>query len=186
MIKAICEPMVRLGYRHVHLLLRRAGWRINQKKTSRIYSELGMQLRKKTRKKRVKAKLHGDRRDAVTPNETVAMHFVHDQLSTGRKIRVLTVADTFSRVSSGIDARFSHRAVNGVETPGQVCARVGYPKTIRVDQGSAFVSHDLDLWAYDNVTLTVWRKDNITEWPHSRLGWQTPERLPEPSPSIGA
>ncbi|KAB1120065.1 transposase, partial [Neorhizobium galegae] len=26
--------------------------------------------------------------------------------------------------------------------------QVGYPKTIRVDQGTEFVSRDLDLWAY--------------------------------------
>ncbi len=30
----------------------------------------------------------------------------------------------------------------------RACAQTGYPKTIRVDQGSEFVSHDLDLWAY--------------------------------------
>ncbi len=30
----------------------------------------------------------------------------------------------------------------------KVCARVGYPATIRVDQGTEFVSRDLDLWAY--------------------------------------
>ena len=28
------------------------------------------------------------------------------------------------------------------------CRRTGYPKTIRVDQGSEFISRDLDLWAY--------------------------------------
>lgn len=28
----------------------------------------------------------------------------------------------------------------------QVCARIRYPKTIRVDQGSEFISRDMDLW----------------------------------------
>ena len=32
----------------------------------------------------------------------------------------------------------------------KTCARVGYPKAIRVDQGSEFVFRDLDLWAYQN------------------------------------
>jgi hypothetical protein len=35
---------VRYGYRRVHVLLRRKGLRINQKKTRRIYRELGLQL----------------------------------------------------------------------------------------------------------------------------------------------
>jgi putative transposase len=34
-----------------------------------------------------------------------------------------------------------------VETLERVCPEVGYPKTIRVDQGAECVSRDLDLWA---------------------------------------
>lgn len=96
-IKKICQTRVRYGYRRVHVLLRRKGWRINQKKTRRVYRELGLQLRNKTSKRRVKAKLRDDRRDATRPNETWAMDFVHDQVATGRKIRVLTMVDTLSR-----------------------------------------------------------------------------------------
>ena len=76
------------------------------------------------------------------------MDFVHDQLATGQKIRVLTVVDTFSRFSPVIDPRFSYRAEDVVATLERVCVATGYPKTIRVDQGSEFVSRDLDLWAY--------------------------------------
>ena len=72
------------------------------------------------------------------------MDFVHDQLATGRKIRVLTIVDTFGRFSPAVDPRFSYRGEDVVLTLG----RVGYPKTIRVDQGSEFVSRDLDIWAY--------------------------------------
>ena len=46
-IKEICQTRVRYGYRRVHVLLRREGWCINQKKTRRIYRELGLQLRNK-------------------------------------------------------------------------------------------------------------------------------------------
>ena len=162
-IKEICQMRVRFGYRRVHVLLRREGWRINQKKTRRIYRELGLQLRNKTPKRRVKAKLRDDRRDATRPNETWAMDFVHDQLATGRKIRVLTVVDTFSRYSPTIDPRFSYRGEDIVQVLEKVCAEIGYPATIRVDQGTEFVSRDLDLWAYtrgvraegpDNVART--------------------------------
>lgn len=46
-IKEICETRVQYGYRRVHVHLRRDGWNINMKKTRRIYSELGLQLRNK-------------------------------------------------------------------------------------------------------------------------------------------
>ena len=59
---------MRYGYRRVHVLLDREGWAINIKKFYRIYRELGMQLRNKTPKRRVKAKLRDDRAEAVGPN----------------------------------------------------------------------------------------------------------------------
>ena len=72
------------------------------------------------------------------------MDFVHDQLATGRKLRVLMVVDTYSRFSPIVDPRFSSRedVVAMLET---TCSVVGYPQAIRVDQGSEFVSRDLDL-----------------------------------------
>jgi putative transposase len=63
-IREICETRVRYGYRRVHVLLRREGWMINMKKTRRIYKELGLQLRNKHPKRRVKAKLREDRQEA--------------------------------------------------------------------------------------------------------------------------
>jgi putative transposase len=74
--------------------------------------------------------------------------FVHDQLAMGRKIRVLTVVDTFSRCSPMVDPRFSYRGEDVVKTLEFACKTVGYPTAIRVDQGSEFISRDLDLWAY--------------------------------------
>src|SRR3954466_4692998 len=82
-IREICQTRIRYGYRRVHVLLRRDGWRLGQNKTRRIYRELGLQLRNKTPKRRVKAKLRDDRRPATRSNETWAMDFVHDQLATG-------------------------------------------------------------------------------------------------------
>jgi len=109
---------------------------------------MGLQLRNKVPKRRVKAKLRDDRKDAVQINETWAMDSVHDQLATGTKIRILTVVDTFSRFSPVVDPRLSYRGEDVVQTLERVCKNVGYPKTIRVDQGSEFISRDLDLWAY--------------------------------------
>ncbi len=115
-IREICETHVRYGYRRVYYILRRDGWLVNMKKVYRLYRELGLQLRNKTPKRRVKAKLREDRTEAVHSNDVWAMDFVHDQLATGRKLRILTVVDTFSRVSPVLDARFSYRGEDVVAT----------------------------------------------------------------------
>ncbi|ESZ29597.1 transposase [Mesorhizobium sp. L2C067A000] len=56
----------------MHVMLTREGWDINMKRTYRIYSDLGLQLRNKTPKRRVKAKLRDDRQPAVEPNDVWA------------------------------------------------------------------------------------------------------------------
>jgi putative transposase len=163
-IRDIAMTRVRYGYRRVHVLLQREGWTGNVKRTYRIYRDLGLQLRNKTPKRRVKAKLRDDRQEATGPNEVWAMDFVHDQLATGKKIRVLTIVDTFSRYAPALDPRFSYRAEDVVRVLEEICPRIGYPKTIRVDQGTEFVSRDLDLWAYTRgVTLDFSRPGKPTD-----------------------
>ena len=54
-IKEIAETRVRYGYRRIHVLLRREGWPVNAKRVCRLYREMGLQLRNKTPKRRVKA-----------------------------------------------------------------------------------------------------------------------------------
>jgi putative transposase len=163
-IRTICQTRVRYGYRRVHVLLRREGWAINEKRTRRVYNEIGMQLRNKTPKRRVKAALRADRTPPSRSNEVWAMDFVHDQLAMGTKLRILTVIDTFSRYVPVVDPRLAYRGADVVATLERVCKDMGYPSAIRVDQGSEFVSRDLDLWAYqNNVTLDFSRPGKPTD-----------------------
>lgn len=59
------------------------------------------------------------------------MDFVHDQLATGSKLRILAVVDLFSRFSPVIDPRFSYRGEDVVATLERVCAEVGYPGSMQ-------------------------------------------------------
>ena len=163
-IQEIAETRVRYGYRRIHVLLRREGWEVNAKRVCRLYREMGLQLRSKTPKRRVKAKLRSDRTAAVAANDIWAMDFVHDQLFDGRKLRVLTIVDTLSRVSPAVDVRHSYRGSDVVETLERGAVEFGYPKTIRVDNGPEFISRELDLWAYmKGVTLDFSRPGKPTD-----------------------
>jgi hypothetical protein len=64
------------------------------------------------------------------------MDFVRDQLATGRKLRVLTIIDTFSRFSLAIEPPFKVRGPDVVEILEEVDRQVGFPKATRVDQGT--------------------------------------------------
>jgi putative transposase len=125
---------------------------------------MGLQLRNKAPKRRVQAKLREGRSGAVAANEVWAMDFVHDQLFDGRKIRVLTIVDTFTRLSPAIDVRQSYRSADVVATLERAAVETGLPKTIRVDNGPEFVGKDLDLWAFlRGVTLDFSRPGKPTD-----------------------
>lgn len=163
-IREIAETRVRYGYRRIHVLLCREGWRVNAKRVYRLYCQEGLQLRNKTPKRKVSAKLREDRCPATAPNQVWAMDFMSDQLFDGRRIRVLTIVDAFTRLSPAIDVRQSYRGSDVVATLERVRHLYGKPRTIRVDNGPEFISRDLDLWAYLNgVTLDFSRPGKPTD-----------------------
>lgn len=60
-------------------------------------------------------------------------------------IRTLTIVDTHSRRCPATDPRFAYRGENVEQTLKRVCAQIGYPRTIRVENGSEFIPRELDL-----------------------------------------
>lgn len=137
----------RFGYRRIHDLLRREGVQANHKRVYRLYSEAGLSVMKRRRRKLVML----DRQilqQSAGPNETWSMDFVMDTLANGRRIKCLTVVDDFTRecldiaVDFGISGEYVSRVLD------QIGQFRGLPKAIRTDQGPEFTSRALDRWAY--------------------------------------
>jgi putative transposase len=99
------------------------------------------------------------RRPATRSNETSCMI----SLQRGHRLRVLTIADIFSRFSPALKPRFTFRGSRRRGGAGKD-KEIGFPAAIRVDQGTEFVSRDLDLWAYQRgVTLHFSRPGKPTD-----------------------
>lgn len=86
----------RFGYRRIHILLAREGWRVNVKRVYRLYRNAGLAVRKRNRKRislteRVPLLL------PEAPNHAWSMDFVHDGLADGRRLRCLNVVDDCTR-----------------------------------------------------------------------------------------
>ena len=93
-ITEIAHTRRRAGYRMIADLLRPEHPGINHKRIYRLYSEAGLAVRRQ-----VKAKRYGERVPLIaaeTVNQTWSMDFVSDSLSTGRRLKFLTVADDFT------------------------------------------------------------------------------------------
>ena len=126
---------------------------MNRKRVYRLHRGEGLQLRNKSPKRKVSAKLRDDRSPASVPNEVWAMGFMSDQMFNGRCIRIPTMVDAFTRISPAIDVRYSYRGSDVVDTLERVTDELGTPKTIRVDQGPELVSKALDPWAWLNGVI---------------------------------
>jgi putative transposase len=96
------------------------------------------------------------------------MDFVLDQLFDGRRFRALTIVDNFSRKCLAIHAGQSIKGSDVVATMEYLKQnRRALPERIQVDNGSEFISKDLDKWAYENkVTLDYSRPGKPTDNPY--------------------
>jgi putative transposase len=152
------------GYRRIHVLLQRERRQINHKRTRRICRELGLQLRNKTQKRKVNAKLRKDRVQATAPNECWSKHFLSYLLYDGRKIWVLATVGNFTRLSPALDARHSYKGSDVVDTLERIEGDDGRSQRIKIDNSVEFISKDLDLWAYQyGVVLDFSRPGKPTD-----------------------
>lgn len=91
-MKQLASENRRYGYLRLHAMLRREGLVVNHKRTYRLYTEHGLQVRTKKRRKL-------PRRDRVAPQvpekpmQRWSMDFVSDQLADCRRFRVLNIVD---------------------------------------------------------------------------------------------
>ena len=82
-LKDLAAVRVRWGYRRLHVLLEREGWKINHKRVYRLYKQEGLELRLKTRKKKQVALPRVPCPQATAPNDRWSMDFVSDRLTDG-------------------------------------------------------------------------------------------------------
>ena len=149
-LRDLADSRVRYGYRRLHVLLKREGWQINHKRVYRIYSEEGLTMRRKRPKRHRSGKVRVDRRKATAANEIWSMDFMSDALFGGRRIRILTIVDNFTRESLAIRAEPRFTGDGVVSVLEELADGRGLPEKIQVDNGPEFASKSLDLWAYLN------------------------------------
>jgi putative transposase len=148
-IRNVAQSRPRFGYKRVMTMLHRQGYKIGKDKTYRIYREEGLQVRTKRRKKAVaRRRLQLPRPKCL--NKIWSMDFVHDQLESGQKIRLLTIVDHFSRESVAIEVGHRLGAAEVIRTLNYLKNTRGLPKNLLMDNGSEFSGNEMDRWAHEN------------------------------------
>ena len=143
---AVARP--RYGYRRLHVLLRREGWMVNPKRVLRLYREEGLTLRIPRKKRKYASWVRVPLPRPLGPNEQWALDFVTDALADGRRFRVLTVLDVFSRQCLALDAATHFPAARVTLVLDRIIEQRSQPSVMTLDNGPEFAGRHFDAWAY--------------------------------------
>ena len=147
-IVRLAEQYGRYGYRRITALLKTEGWQVNHKRVERIWREQGLKVPKKQPKRKRLYLNDGSclRLRALYPNHVWSYDFVADRLSNGKKIRMLTVLDEYTRKCLAIRVGYQLKSDDVLDVISTLFLTEGIPEYIRSDNGSEFTAHTLQDW----------------------------------------
>ena len=138
----------RFGYRKIGVLLRREGWKVNNKRVQRLWTREGMQVPRKLKKRRRLGHSGNSctRHRAEYKDHVWSYDFVFDRTEDGRKVRFLTLVDEYTRECLEIHAS---RSITALDVIGIIAERIkerGAPAFLRSDNGPEFIAVGLRNW----------------------------------------
>jgi putative transposase len=125
--------------------IRKEGLKWNKKRIQRVYKMLGMNKKKK-RKKRIPARVKEPLFVPSKSNEMWSMDFMSDSLINGRRFRVLNIIDDYNREALKLEPYFSITTKRVIAILERLMFEKGKPKAIRVDNGPEFIATALKDW----------------------------------------
>jgi putative transposase len=145
-MKAIAHERRRFGYRRVHILLKREGYMVNHKKLFRLYREEKLAVRRRGGRKRAIG-TRAPMMIPLAPNERWSLDFVSDQLTDGRRFRILAIVDDCTRECLALVADTSLSGFRVARELDRLIVERGRPKMIVSDNGSELTSNAILAWA---------------------------------------
>lgn len=119
---------------------------MNHKRVYRLYRLEGLSVRTKRRRRMVAAP-RAVLAPPTKPNQRWSMDFVSDVTEGGRRFRVLTIVDDFSRRCVALVTETSFTGLRVGRALDEAIVQ-SPPETIVMDNGPEFTSKALDQWAY--------------------------------------
>jgi len=126
-------------------VLERRGQAVNVKRVYRLYTEAGLAVRRRRRKRLVRDRFADAR--LVRANQEWAMDFIVDGLANGRMVRILSVVDAFTRECLTLEADTSLGSGRVTRALDRLIEERGLPENVRSDNGPEFTSRRMLGWA---------------------------------------
>lgn len=157
-ISRLARQYGRYGDRRITALLQIEGWRINHKRVERIWREQGLKV-PQNQPKRKRLYLNDGSCIRLRPlyrNHVWSYDFVSDRLRNGKKIRMLTVIDEYTREFLAIRVDYQLKSDDVIDVLSTLFLTKGIPEYIRSDNGSEFTSEYLQKWLKDLHVRTAY------------------------------
>jgi len=145
-MRAIAQERRRFGYRRLHVLLKREGYVVNHKKLFRLYREERLAVRRRGGRKRAIG-TRAPMTVAMAPNDRWSLDFMSDQLTDGRRFRILTVVDDCTRECLALVADTSLSGSRVARELDRLIIERGKPKMVVSDNGTELTSNAILTWA---------------------------------------
>ncbi len=147
-IKKLASKHKRYGYRMITAKLRQDNWVVNHKRVQRIWQKEGLQVpyRRKFKKSKGSSANSCVVKKAEYPNHVWTYDFMSDQTENGRKLKLLTVLDEFTRESPAVEVGRSIRAKDVILVLEYLFMVRGQPEFIRSDNGPEFIANAIKKW----------------------------------------
>ncbi|UGY29409.1 MULTISPECIES: IS3 family transposase [Bradyrhizobium] len=145
-MRAIAHERRRFGYRRLHVLLKREGYVINHKKLFRLYREEKLAVRRRGGRRRAIG-TRAPMTVPMAPNDRWSLDFVSDQLTDGRRFRILTVVDDCTRECLALVADTSLSGTRVARELDRLMIERGKPKMVVSDNGSELTGNAILTWA---------------------------------------
>lgn len=149
-LRAHAAARPRFGYRGLHRLIRRDGFKVNHKRVYRLYRLEDLAVRRKTRRKLAGHVVRTVLPPPSRPNQRWSMDFVSDAVWSGRRFRTFNVVDDFTRESLAILVETSIGGARVARLLAELVAARGKPDVIVCDNGPEFTGKELDRWSYES------------------------------------
>lgn len=143
----------RFGYRRLHILLRRTGQRFNHKRVQRVYRAAGLCVRRIRRKRLTRS--YASPALLTEPNQEWAIDFASDVTASGRRLRVFSVVDAFTRECLALETDTSMPSRRVTRVLQHVIHQRGAPQFLRSDNGPEVSSRHYLAWCVERSIGTI-------------------------------
>jgi transposase InsO family protein len=157
-MKRLAGRHPRYGYRFITAKLRQEGWQVNHKRIQRLWRKEGLQVpyRRKMKKSRGSSENACFVKKAEFINHVWTYDFIEDTTEDGRKLKLLTVLDEYTRESPVIAVERSITSKDVVAVLEYLFMVRGTPMFIRSDNGPEFIADAIKRWLADNKVGTLY------------------------------